>query len=374
MRLHTLLGLFNGVRALRGSHLAIIDENVLDGRVMGEAFLKELNLLLELAEDYIAVLPRVLLENVHDSLRLCRIADPVLTGIALILAALGIDIDLRVDADLAKAQEEFKKHVHVHVLGVHDALELFREDALNAAIEGCLLLRTKGDAMMNNSRRLRKCRKNRIAELLGRTTESVEAHIVGSLLFRNRAIRWKALVDEREECREVHRAIDNRSSRKEPCCLVRNLMEMDILLALVVPNCMSLIADEAVIGSAKEIRIGNELVVVCDIDGTILRLTADEPPLLSRLNFVDSGAGLFKREECLDPLMKNCKRCEDERVLNGRVNHMADGGDCLAETHLIAEKAAAEDRIFLALFHPLDGRSLMPMEHLLTELSNHLVA
>ncbi len=347
---------------LLGRQSAVIGVDVGNTVLLLEALLKKGNLILEIAEDDVAVAALVCVEDIDNLGGFCAVAHKVRTTVGLVGALLGVDVDLGVDADLAEAHQEQENHNHIRVVLLHKAVELCANDALDAAVEGRLLLRLEGEAVLKDLCGLGNADAER-PQLRG----SARDCIVGHPSFCRRLTRNQLGIDraleERNKRSKVQIVIDDRSSSEAPEGIDTQATQLEILLALGVAKSVRLIADDAVVVIGEGVGRVQELVVVGDVDLAVLRVAADEHPGIL-LQFVDGGGHRVAGGELDDPLLQNSKGAEDEGLLDGGVEHKANGGESLAKTHLIADKAARCRRVLLALHHPPDGGRLVLVKDL----------
>lgn len=166
----------------------------------------------------------------------------------------------------------------------------------------------------------------------------------------------------------VLRAVHDRRARKKPLTLKVHRLQSLLLLAVVVAESVRFVTDEALESHRREEeRVGDDLILVRDLDTRARDLATEARPLTVR----DLPDAISRVCEGRAPLTKNGERAEDESARNRTVLEQADRRDRLAEAHLVKDEATAVKRVVFALHHPVHGNLLVLVQLLAADLRNN---
>jgi hypothetical protein len=364
---YTTHGIFGGddeIRTLFGREATVIEEDLSHAGLAPKTLGEDIHLILEVAEDDVAVgLVRLVIENLDDLFGFCGIGDPIRAIIRFHLTALGVDVDLRVDTDLTETHEELEDHDHIRTVLFHDTSDLIVDTALNPAIEVCLILSGERETMIVDDRILGEEIGEHITELRGRSAHGIGVHPVLGLCESRSIPRTNGGVEKREKRRELVGAVDDRSSREKPHGISIESLELEELLSLVITNHVSLVADDTTVRRGKGEGRGDELVIVRDKHTSLERIATFTLPL----GLVHRIDGETCGKKCTDPLTENRERAEDEGRLHRTIDDKTDGRHRLAESHFVTEHSTRSILIKLTLHHPTDGGDLMRVKLLVSK-------
>ena len=285
-----------------------------DGRLVGELVGEHLHLLVELAEDdplgRLLGLRELTLER--DELRARRI--PVGTVVEPRLALAGIDVDLRVQRELAKAHQHLEHRARV--VGLESA-PAAHDETLRAAIELRLLLRQEVQLLLLDARGVGELG-HHSAHLLHR---AVETGLADDLRQAKVGRQGTTLIaDERQQHADITKVVDDRRGCDSPERAVLESGDALVQLPRLVLDAVSLVENNATPATLAQVRVADELLVVRDEDErSAARVHGrPQPPARGRRRLADVDVGADGGRA---PLGDDGLRAEQESLELAAVQH-----------------------------------------------------
>jgi len=354
-------GLLKNSRPLTRRKAAVIEPNSIDLVAEAEKLLEQLHLLVEVAEDDPLLGLTVLLDEIADSLELCARVNPVRARIERRTKRLSasLNVDLRVKADLAKTHDELELVQSSCTSLICESPEAPLDISLDTAIEVSLVLRIKIEDVRHLDLLLRKVREDG-AHLLHASRQHIDAKKRGVVVETQHL----------EEGVHVTGLVNDRCRSQKPVNRALNLLDQSPARTLV-RHAVSLVANDAVPGPIKQVRILDRGLIVDKVEvGRAQRDLRRRFPGTTRCNpAIDPR--LCRRRA---PLLENGQGAEEEIGLESCLLQKADHLNCLTESHLIAEESSAMRRGCFSFFHPTNTSNLVLLIHeSIPEGSRHCV-
>ena len=353
-------GLLKHSRPLTRRKAAVIEPDVIDLVAKAEKLLQQLHLLVEMAEDDPLLGLAILLDEIADALELCARVNPVRARVERRSKCLSasLDIDLRVKADLAKTHDELELVQSSSTPLICKCPEAPLDVSLDSAIEVSLVLRVKVENVRHLNLLLWQVREDGAHCL----------HAPGQRIGLN----YRGAVAQAQHLKEgiyVAHLVDDRRRGQKPVDRALDLLDQSPARTLI-RHAVSLVADDAVPGPIKHVRILDRGLVVDEVEvGCTQRDLGRRLPRTTLCNpAID--AGLCGRGT---PLLKNGQGAKEEIGLESCLFQKADHLDRLTESHLIAEESSAMRRDIFSFLHPSNSSDLVLLIHKsIPEGSRHL--
>jgi len=286
-------------RPLPRRKAAMIEPDLVDLVAEAEKLLEQLHLLVEVAEDDPLLGLRVGLHKIANALKLGARINPVRARIERRAESLSapLDVDLRVKTDLAKAHDELELVQSSCTTLICEGPEAPLDVTLDSAVEVALVLGVKVENVRHLNLLLRKVRKDR-AHLLHAPRQHIGAEKRGSVVE----------VEHLEEGVHVADLVDDRCRGQKPVDRALDLLDQVPARALVC-HAVSLVADNAVPGPSKEVRILDGGLIVDKIQAGRAQKDLGRGLPDTTLCTPTIDAGLCGRGA---PLLKDGERAEEE--------------------------------------------------------------
>lgn len=333
------------------SQTAVVLEHTADGHALAEELLQHVHLVMELAEDNPAAGLGTGLDLGAEDRELGGRAVPVIAVVAGPLALARVDVDLRMERELAEAHQEHEEGLDVVVL---ESLPPAGQSALDATVEVLLVLGLEVQALLLDLGRGGELREDG-AHLFHATVQTGLIH----RLVEERGVGEPGLVvtDELEEGADVSEIIDHGRGSHAPGRLTRHPLHRaeDEATAILCP--VGLVQNHTVPRAAEEEArpLARQLLVVGDEEERRTRAERlrDAPDMALHLTDVEAraqGGGA--------PLGHDSLGAKKQGGVLGRVLDDSQDLHGLAQTHLITQQTARRVGPLTAQ-HPLDGSCLV---------------
>jgi hypothetical protein len=341
---------------------SVIHQDLADTGELLEVRLEDIHLVLEVAEDDKALGLGLLTQDFGHLVDFGGPSGPVGApiGDAREATLLGGDVDLGMHADLTETQENRQERETTGVVLLHQVHHVGSNTALNAPVEGRLVLGTELDAVGLDDGLLGEDVGHLLAHQTHGATEGVLLHPALKRPLGPADCRVDGVTQDVHQGREIRATVDDGRAREHPVAVSTELLHSLCLLGLPVPQGVGLITHDALEMGRKGVLGRYELIVVGQVDllcifKQILPSRLEAPGLL--VEGVD--AELTNRLDATDPLVHHSQRAQNQGVVHRVLVQESDRRDGLAEPHVVAQETTTHLFISLALGHPLDSGDLV---------------